>query len=658
MALTRARSSMIEGASVNVLDYQSSGETDITLAFRRAAVANPDKRLALPPGQYTAETTFQVGDLDDLYVDATGAEIEIKFNGTFLRAAGPTYTNIQTISAVDDDDIWSVRRIVTCTDGSVYNVNDLVYVVSDDKLRGTRADPGDGTNYRTGFMAFIESISGNDITLDAPIPFDLTTNPRIGVMPRRRYQWHGGLLAYETGHDDTWSGQAIVMYGVSDLNVKVEIEHAYGPAIKPVGCFNTVINAKGRDIENDEPQLQFGYLVDDISFYCQATVNAGINRHAYTTSKPLVAANSDELHLYGMAYGGRIAVFSNGNSQGGADTHHGSENITFVNPVVSGGMAGGGQLVLRGIGHTVINPVLRNGRDGIFVYTETGVTDPTDVTIIGADVEVDKYPLQVDVQSKIKLTGGGRFRSFNYGKVWQIDGDLNIEGDFFLRPGGPNDLQFTRAIELYDSTVDARLARLFFDLQDVPASATNYGIVQGDGLTLTTWKGGELIVANDTNMSAVFYEKNLTAATVNFGGGLKIVTDSLGNSPALGMSVTGADGVGFTSAWSWRHYGNDGGTNYIEKPLTANDQTFNWYNRFDDVVLVKLTASSSYDLGALGDGTFIGQSMNISAETTSSAQITIQHGVSFNTYLPGAVDKVLDNGDGILLFWDGSVWRT
>jgi len=42
MALTRARSSMIEGASVNVLDYQSSGETDITLALRRAAVANPD----------------------------------------------------------------------------------------------------------------------------------------------------------------------------------------------------------------------------------------------------------------------------------------------------------------------------------------------------------------------------------------------------------------------------------------------------------------------------------------------------------------------------------------------------------------------------------------------------------------------------------------
>lgn len=653
VAATQALVSGDWNREYNVLSMVSAEDGgDIIPAIRRAAVvaAASGGRVLLPPGNYTAASICNVGDLAVAHVVAHGAQIIIEAETAIFRAARPTWEAVQSISPIDGSGYWGDRLNITVEDGDAYAVGDLVKLVSDDKQRCTRATPGDGTDYRRGWMAFVFAVSGDVVTIDRPVPWSMVTNPRIGRMPRRRYSWRGGVIGYERGHDLDWRAVPFVLYGVSDLELQAEFEHTYTAAISIAGCFDATVNARGRDLRNDQANSQYGYLVNDSSYFSRVDVQAGANRHAYTTNMPLVTAGGD-LSDYGPTYGALVTGQSHGNSQGGFDTHHGAERITFANVVMSGSTTGS-SLTLRGIDIRAINPTIYNAKNGIAVYTEAGVSEPSDVTVEGANIDVDQYPVEYLTSSLMTLVGGA-FRSRKYGNALRLIGSATLRGDIYIRPGGSADVDNKRCMLLTDCAIDAKAARVIVDMQDIPAGATEYGVVSGAGSVGSSWSGGEIRTVNDAGLKAVFYKESSATGTMTMKP-QRVVTQKQGSNYLINCAITGAAGVGLSGGWQWTTEDGSGRSGYIQVTVTA-DYVLQLLGRGDPVITARLYAPSSLSLGQIPAGAFVGQVLMISA-TTAGGTLTIKHGASYNTSLPGAADIALSAEQGLTLVWNGSRW--
>lgn len=642
---------------VNVLALCSSEDQgDIAKTMRRAAAAFPGKVLRVPPGNYSVGSIFEFGDLNTTIIRSDGANFVIEEDIVFGRAAPPVWEEIQRIAPIDTLGYWGMRRVVECTNGAAYAVGDIVAIVAENKVESTRSAEG-SLDYRMGFMARIEAITDHTtITLDRAIPIDwaFTKNPRMGRMPRRRLDWKGGVIGYEKGHDSAWHGYTLLMYGMSDVDVQIEIEHTYNAAIRPVGCFEPRIIATGRDLLNNEGNLNYGYLVSDSSQGSNVNILAGRNRHGYTTDQPLVIANSNELHLYGATSFGHITGQSHGNSQAGFDTHHGSAYINFHNIFMSGGVDGGGQLVLRGVGHRVSNCFGINGKNGIYVYTETGVADPTrDIVIVNPHVDVDDKALRVE--GAFVEIHGGILRSRKFGQMSQINsGKLILKGHNTFIPGGSADVNDCRMITVMDGIIDARGAEINVDLADIPSRATEFGIIELSGESSSSLTGGTWRIVNDTNMKSFLYKSGV--GTHRAGGGIKLVTEKLGANPSSSMEVTGAALNIYTGAWSWEQAEGAGNTSNMVEILEADGRVLPLHHRHDKKVFVKLYASGANRvLGALPRTAPVGQTLVI-VNAEPSYTITITAGHLHNTVLPKAENVVLSYGEALILTFDGTLW--
>jgi hypothetical protein len=342
-----------------------------------------------------------------------------------------------------------------------------------------------------------------------------------------------------------------------------------------------------------------------------------------------------------------------GNSQAGFDTHHGSDSIVFNSPVASGGTTGGGQIVLRGQNHRIINPQGFNGKDGIYVFAESGVIEPTTATIVNADIDVDRRPLIINPNCQVTIDGG-RYRSRKHGVAFQFSGaSVKFAGHVAITPGGSTEVDFRRAIELMDAHVDARGASVVFDLTATPGGAANYGLIQSGGTTASSWTGGELRTINDGGLTTSFSKKSGDSAVESFAG-FSLVTEKLGSDPFVQMPVTGASNARLTR-WKWRHAGGNGGSNYIQKTISASGQSFDLLGRGDEHVSVCLFANGTYELGALPSGTVLGQAIHLSV-TTAGGTLTLKHGLAYLTALPGGVDIAFSAEQGVTLIWNGTRW--
>ncbi|WP_225029564.1 hypothetical protein [Xinfangfangia pollutisoli] len=656
------RPKMSDAGDVSVRRFISAADGgDISFAVQRA-VAYADSKgggvVRIPPGLYTGASYFDLGGYNNVVIDATGASVTMEAATTFFRVAPPVWEEVQAAAAVDGDDFWGPRKTVTVTDGSAFAVNDLVKLCADDKQRCTRAAGADGTDYRRGWMAVVEAVAGNVLTLDRPCPWDMDTNVRIARMPRRRIEWRGGMIGYELGHEADWRPTPMIANGVSDLLIDgVDIEHTYNAAISLVGCFGARVRASGRDLRNMETNEQFGYLLNDGSYFTRAELNGGRNRHCYTTNMPRIAADSAQIELYGATYGALVTGQCHGNSQAAWDTHHGAENVTFANCVASGGTTGGGQFVVRGVAHRLINPQAYNGKNGILIYTEEekGVTEPTNGIIVqGADVDVDQYPLYTLGETDFEVRGGC-FRSRKSGNIGNLKGKVRLRGDVTFRPGVGSNVNGARAIRLDDAIVDARHSRVIFDLQDIPVGASQYGAITGLGAAASAWNGGEVVTTNDANMTAVFYKEAAATGTVIMKPE-KIVTQKLGANYKINCQITGSTGVGFAAPWDWRADDWSWHSGYIEVTVTA-DYLIPLLRRGNREVIVRayVNGGASKTLGALPLGTYVGQVLTISAVVDSGLTLTVPNGAAFNTALGGS-DVVLSGEQALRLMWHGTRW--
>ncbi|QDP66984.1 MAG: putative tail fiber protein [Prokaryotic dsDNA virus sp.] len=641
---------------VNVLALRTAADgVDINVTLARAVQNFPGHVIRLPPGNYTASTSLEIGGADSCFIRADGAHITVDEDVYFLRAEDPAWEAVQSLtSSITAGDYWGGRKTISVTDGTAYAVGDLVKIVSDDKMESTRA--GDGTNdYRMGFMGFIESISGNDVILDRPVPIEwsFTTNPRIARMPRRHYQWKGGVIGYEEGHDSVWTGNAMIFSGVSDLDVDVEIEKTYNAAIRPLGCFEPRIRALGRDLQNDQFNGNYGYLVGDGSQGANVHVVAGRNRHGYTTSHSLIPANSSDITAYGPACFALVSGQSHGNTQAGFDTHHGSAYITFSDCFVSGGTAGGGQFVARGVGHRLNNCRGINGKNGIYAYTEDGAGRTRDIRANGCEIDVDDKAFRA-VGADLEISGG-TYRARKYGQMARVvDGaSLTLKGHITMRPGGPAEVDNKRMIETVDSEIDARGAQINVDLSDIPSGATEYGVIELGGGTGSSLNGGTWRLMDDDDVLSFLYRAG--AGSHSAGEGLRLVTQKLGDNPGSSMQITGAASQLYNSRWSWEHAGGDGGTEFILRNITSDGYEIPLHERDDPVIFAKLFSDIDRTLGALPASAPVGQRLTI-LNADASYTITVKHGALYNVELANAADLVLSHRDTVTLCFDGSVW--
>ncbi|SFD73843.1 hypothetical protein [Salipiger profundus] len=639
---------------VNILALRSLEDGgDISRTMRRAAAAFPGKILRLPPGPYSAATPLELGDLDRSLIRAEGAHIRVEEDIPFVRVAPPEWEALQKIAPVEAKGYWGARKTITCQDGSAYKPGDLVKLVSDDKMASTR--PGTrGEDYRMGFMAVVAEIRGNSLIFDRPLPpsWGLIRNPRVGRLPRRRLHWKGGVIGYESGHEKRWTGHAMILHGISDLQVEVEIEHAYNAAVRALGCFEPRITAVGRDLRNDQDNGQYGYLVSDGSQGANIKVMAGMNRHAYTTSQAAVEENSSSLLGYGPACLAQVTGQSHGNTQAGFDTHHGSAWISFNDCIVSGGTDGGGQFVFRGVGHRLVNGRGFNGKNGILIFSEKGVSSPTrDINIISSNIDVDDNALRVEhAHANIENC---TFRSRKYANAVSIElGHLKIRGHTKIQPGGPSKKDRRRTIDVINGTLDARGAEIEVELSEVPRDAKNYGVVYVGGSFGSTLTGGTWRMINDTPLTAFLYSDRFTESHRIGGGGLKLITERNDIYPDGTIMELGSSRSGFTAAWKWRSEEGGASSGYIHSFVGTHGFSPQWLNRGDATVFWSLSSDGQYELGALPHGTFVGQKLMIACD---SGELTLKNGAAFNSKL-GGNHIVFSQGTGISLVWNGSVW--
>ncbi|WP_339636159.1 hypothetical protein [uncultured Sulfitobacter sp.] len=649
---------------------------DISLAIQRSLNAFEGKRIRVPAGMYPAATTVQLGALERAYIHADGAEIILEEDLPLLRAERATWESVQGIENVDASNYWDGPRVIEVTDGSAYAIEDVVKIFSDNKQRCTRPTPEDGTDYRQGLLAVVAAKSGNFITLDRGTPWDMTINPRIARMPKRRYQWQGGIVGAESGHDATWSSVPFVLYSAHQPRIEVDISRAYGPAIILHGCFEPRVKSHSRRLTDDISTARYGYgVTSNGSQGGRYDVSGGQSRHLWTSNAPQCTANSDAIDDYGQTFNEEVTGHGVGRSQSSANTHHGAENIIFKG-LSSAGNFDGHAMIFRGIGIFVDSPRVMGGKDGILAYTEPGVAEPSEIIISNPDIDVQRFPLESTLGSRLLVQGGGRIRSRLYGRMATATamynnsdegspgtpttlthkGQMKLSGVFNMRPGGLSEVDGFRAITAIDAEIDTTDAIVNMDLSDIPAGAATYGIIGLSGLFAAGFKGGVLKTRNDAGLTAAIIKSGAAAITNNPG---EIITEKSGNSPYSGMSIVGADFTIPTGRLVWRTLSGNASSKYIEVDIGTNGAAFALRKRGDEHIVARLTpVGGTRTLGVIEKAEHVGQLLTFTCPSTAANNLVIPHGTGFNTILPGGADVTLTPGAQFTLIGcsDGN-WR-
>lgn len=163
MSLTKATYSMIDGAPVNVLDYGAVGDgvADDTAAIQ--AAASTGLALFIPKGTFrvTGSIVFP-GDMLVTFDD--DAEI---FADTGTYASGYALVAAGSITAIPDLGANANQGDVSLTFASGPNISFddtiLIFNPTNSSWSGFRAE------YKAGEFAYVESVSGTAVTLQAPL---------------------------------------------------------------------------------------------------------------------------------------------------------------------------------------------------------------------------------------------------------------------------------------------------------------------------------------------------------------------------------------------------------------------------------------------------------------------------------------------------------
>ena len=279
-------------------------------------------------------------------------------------------------------------------------------------------------------LRYVKAVDPNDANLsvgsvDEGIVEAYTTTLSSEVVivddPDRTFEWTGGTFFYTEGKESIpWSGRLLNLTGYTQSpKIKnVTVTRGYSQGIVVRSTRNAVIeNCYFGNLENNTSQGQYGYGVADNAFGTKVHNCHFFNtRHGYTTGNVSVRVASGETEtdrIIGacMVESGIVSdCTATGHLNAPFDTHHGAYNITFADCIAYGGGNTEGEDVgfaIRGIGHVLLNPVVRGCEVGVMIFTEYSSGDTDDdfwtaskahlssVTVTNPDIEVDGLPFRV-----------------------------------------------------------------------------------------------------------------------------------------------------------------------------------------------------------------------------------------------------------------------
>lgn len=249
-----------------------------------------------------------------------------------------------------------------------------------------------------------------------------------------------GTGSYETGHEASWNSPAIDIRGFVRPKLKAYVNFAYGAAATFKGTFEGEVDVVGENLLDVSGLGQLGYAFIDCGTTTKVKARGGNLRHVTTTGAiSMTWSGLSAAKIWGgvRAIGGIHEVQAFGTATAHVDFHHDAQDVTILNPVVSGN-ASSAAISARGRNNTVTNPTISGTGTAIQAFTKydyTGGADdgfvngmlPSDWTslIIGGGTCDQQGGLVFDNDySRMWVTGGGQWRTsgraavFNRGLLW------------------------------------------------------------------------------------------------------------------------------------------------------------------------------------------------------------------------------------------------
>ena|GEM_PF-5203596 len=296
-----------------------------------------------------------------IHLKGDGASLMQGFNGEMFVFNGAFSDPVNVEEVYEDSPTFAdsgITRVTVLRATSAqhnFKVGDVVKIVSDDLLEGSRQATG-----RSGEYSVIQKIEGELIFLSNRLR-DIDkyeTNVRVAKHLDKTITIDGINLTSALGALQlNWAhGLIVVNGGFRPVLKNIHISDANGPGISMVGCYAYLLdNITATNLTNNPALSQFGYGVTDKgSEYGVATRMHFENvRHGFTNNANNVPAGSNNFWRYGRpAYFTVSDSTAVGTTNAAFDTHEEAYAGQFINciarGVVKGRSSSGSGFTLRG----------------------------------------------------------------------------------------------------------------------------------------------------------------------------------------------------------------------------------------------------------------------------------------------------------------------
>lgn len=277
----------------------------------------------------------------------------------------------------------SINKAAVLTVSSAVTVKrgELLKIVSDDEVVGTRRDSVSVVCREGEFVMAALDSTGTEITLTAPLKGTYTTAIRIFKVANAAVEIVGGVGDYDDAITIGSNAPILKLTGLVGCRVQNwEALRAVTRGVQMVGCYQTTIaSSRGANHKNNGAQSNYGYIFDVAA--CTDTTITGLAahhvRHGVTTNNQNVAAGATGIDLHKQ---GRTRGFNVANSAGrfcensAFDVHDDVDGALFSNVSVMDGFAGaeseGAGLSARGRNVLYSNCLVDNCLAGVVSFTQ------------------------------------------------------------------------------------------------------------------------------------------------------------------------------------------------------------------------------------------------------------------------------------------------
>ena len=457
------------GDTVIAADGTLSSGTDDTTAMQAACDwANAARgRKVLGDDGATYRVTAEITGTGDLRVDLGSARI-------FATANANIFTWVSTLYGPFD-----LATSYTAGDLSIDLTGDplpaaplkgtVMKIVSDGVDPGNRDEGSNASQSRIGEWFVVGSGSTTtNIVLHRPLRFTRAISPTstagdegevdsytttlsarvVYANHDEVFEFTGGVIGYEYGHDASWTADAIHLTGYHSPRVLTHVQKCYSSGVRTYGTVDAEMS--GCSFADFRPDR--GYGVSDAGWNTVAKDLRGSNiRHVYSSSIFAMTAGRTEPEVL-IGAGRTVGATFGGHAQAGEfahwDTHHDADGVSMVDAFSEGG--GLYSHAARGRGIDIVRPKSRNMAKGVYVFTEYDSGDPdedyftagktladfTSARVVDPDIECVEEPLHF-ANVTAKMSGNGKFVAADHCMIYNNGGEVIIDGrhEFTARRG-------------------------------------------------------------------------------------------------------------------------------------------------------------------------------------------------------------------------------